>query len=392
MKPEFKRIFALAAGHGAVDFYMPIASALLPSLIPLFQDQGITSYAAAGLLFTILAVMELIFQPVFGAMIDRNRWTPGLTLCCIVTAASVAGFAFTQNYWILLVCAIINGIMNSAYHPNAYGQIHQFTTEKNRGLFMSIMSVGGTFGYGAAPLVAGFLYAAGGFPALLFLLIPGIVVAVILLTQPQHQKPVCRLDTSAPEKKPNKRAAAILLTVSSIRSWVYYGFIAFAVVYLTSHAEVDYVLATGVVSSMIFAGMFGTLIAGPLSDRIGRKEVMICAYLLAGIAYLGIFFLSGIGAVVCLVISGFFMMATASVEIAAVQEVMPGSVGFASGIVIGIPQGVTAVSTVAIGFIADAIGLPLALSIQACLMVVAVILAIVLPYPLKSFRHFSHSH
>ncbi|HJJ54510.1 MAG TPA: MFS transporter, partial [Methanocorpusculum sp.] len=282
MKPEFKRIFALAAGHGAVDFYMPIASALLPSLIPLFQDQGITSYAAAGLLFTILAVMELIFQPIFGAMIDRNRRTPGIALSCIVAAVSVAGYALTQNYWILLVCAIVNGIMNSAYHPNAYGQIHQFTTEKNRGLFMSIMSVGGTFGYGAAPLVIGFLYAAGGFPFLLFLLIPGIVVGLILLTQPQHQNPVRRVDTADPEKKPNKRAAAILLAVSSIRCWVYYGFIAFAVVYLTTHAGVDYVLATGVVSSMILAGMFGTLIAGPLSDKIGRKEVMICAYVLAG--------------------------------------------------------------------------------------------------------------
>lgn len=393
MKPEFKRIFTLAAGHGAVDFYMPIASALLPSLIPLFQEQGITSYAAAGLLFTILAVMELIFQPIFGAMIDRNRWTPGVALSCFLTAFSVIGFAVTQNYWILLACAIVNGIMNSAYHPNAYGQIHQFTTEKNRGLFMSIMSVGGTFGYGAAPLVAGFLYALGGFPALLFLLIPGVVVGIILLTQPQHQKPVCRIPSKEePEKKPNRRAAAILLTVSSIRSWVYYGFIAFAVVYLTTYGGVDYVLATGVVSSMIFCGMLGTLVAGPLSDKVGRKEVMIFAYIFAGIAYLGIFFFTGIGAVISLIISGFFMMATASVEIAAVQEVMPGSVGFASGIVIGIPQGVTAVSTIVIGLIADNIGISLALTIQVCLMAVAVLLAILLPYPLKSLRAFSHTH
>ncbi len=386
MKPEFRRIFALAAGHGAVDFYMPIASALLPSLIPFFLDQGITSYAAAGLLFTILAVMELIFQPVFGAMIDRNKWTPGLALCCITAGLSVAGYAFTQNYWVLLGCAILNGTMNSSYHPNAYGQIHQFTTKENRGLFMSIMSVGGTFGYGVALLVAGFLYAAGGFLALLFLLVPGIVVGIILLRQPQHQKLVCRLAVDSPEKKPHRDAAAILLAVSSVRSWVYYGFIAFAVVYLSTYAGVDYVLATGVVSGMIFAGMLGTLVAGPLSDKLGRKEIMIFAYVFAGIAYTCIFFLTGLAAIIALVISGFFMMATASVEIAAVQEVMPGSIGFASGLVIGIPQGVTALSTVVIGFIADGIGLPLALSIQAFLMIAAVVLAIRLPYPLKTLK------
>ena len=395
MKPEFKRIVSLAAGHGAVDFYMPIASALLPSLIPLFQAQGIMSYAAAGMLFTILAIMELIFQPIFGAMIDRNRWTPGLSLSCILTAASVIGFALTQNYWILLACAILNGIMNSAYHPNAYGQIHQFTTKENRGLFMSIMSIGGTFGYGAAPLIAGFLYAFGGFPALLFLVIPGVAIGIFLLKQPQHQKPVCKLERKTEAKKTNKGAAAILLTISSIRSWVYYGFIAFGVVYLSAHAGVDYVLATGVLSCMVFAGMFGTLVAGPLSDKLGRKEVMVGAYILGGIAYAGIFIFSGIAAVVALLISGFFMMATASVEIAAVQEVMPNSVGFASGIVIGIPQGVSALSMVVIGLIADFIGLPLALSIQTGLMLIAVILAIVLPYPLQSLkrlRAFGPSH
>lgn len=386
MKSEFGRIASLAAGHGAVDFYMPMASALLPSLIPLFEAQGITSYAMAGLLFAVLAIMQVLFEPLLGLLIDKNKWTPGLTICCITTAAAVSMFAVTHNYWILLVCAVINGFMNSAYHPNAYGQIHQFTTRKNRGLFMSLMSIGGTFGYGAAPLVTGFLYAAGGWPALFFLLIPGVVVGILLIKQPQHPKKVELPAGKAAELKPHKGAAAMLLTISSIRSWVYYGFIAFGVVYLTTYAGVDYVLATSVVSGMIFAGMFGTLIAGPLSDILGRKEIMIAAYICGGLAYSGIFLFQGTAAVAALVVAGFFLMSTASVEIAAVQETMPGNVGFASGIVIGIPQGFTALSMVVIGVIADFIGLSAALSMQVFLMAAAVVLALLLPFPLKLFR------
>lgn len=93
--------------------------------------------------------------------------------------------------------------------------------------------------------------------------------------------------------------------------------------------------------------------------------------------------LPGVGSVISLVMAGFFMMATASVEIATVQELMPGSVGLASGLMIGIPQGLAAVAIMVIGISADAFGMPIALFSQVWLMVVAIVLCVALPYPLK---------
>ena len=381
------RIAGLAAGHGAVDFYVPVIPALLPSLIPLFAEQGITSYAMTGLLFTTVTVMMVIFQPLTGWLIDKNKWTPSTSLCIILTAVAVAAFGVTQNYWLLLLFAVIIGAGNSMYHPNAYRQIHQFTTKDNRGLFMSLMSVGGTFGYGAAPLATGFLYAWGGFPALVCLLIPGLIVAFLILRLPQH--PLKETEAEAAEAavtKPNYKGAALMLGISSLRSWVFYGFLAFGVEYLSGYANVEYVLATAVVSGMIFAGMFGTLLIGPLSDKVGRKEVMFISYIGGALGYAGIFFFSGIASVISLVVAGFFLMATASVEIATVQELMPGSVGLASGIVIGIPQGVSALSMVLIGVMADFFGMPFALSTQVLLMLLAIAACAALPYPLKTLR------
>ncbi|HJJ42128.1 MAG TPA: MFS transporter [Methanocorpusculum sp.] len=384
-----KRIAGLAAGHGAVDFYMPVIPAILPALIPLFYEQGITSYAMAGCLFTFATIATVIFQPLSGYLVDNNKRILGTSTTILITAFGIGAFALTQNYWILLIFSVIMGIGNAMYHPNAYKQVHQITTSANRASFLSLISVGGTFGYGAAPLAAGFLYAWGGFHALLLLLIPGIIIALLLLKLPQRPEMTeseSSFEQADAAAKPNWKSASIVLLISSLRTCVYFGFIAFAAEYLTNYAGVEYVLSTAVVSSMIFAGIFGTLIAGPLSDKIGRKEVMFFAYLFGTAAYSGIFIFSGAASVICLAATGFFFMATASVEIAAVQELMPGNVGFASGIVIGIPQGLSAVSVLFIGIIADVFGMPAALFNLIWLMIAAIVLCAALPYPLKILR------
>lgn len=164
---------------------------------------------------------------------------------------------------------------------------------------------------------------------------------------------------------------------------MYYGFLAFATVHLTTYAGVEYFFATLFVTGMFYAGMIATLAAGISSDKVGRKEILLISYARSVPAYLGIFLLPTPFSLLSLLAAGFFLMAPATIEIATVQEMMPGSVGLASGIVIGIPQALNAVAIVVIGVLADTFGMPEALTIQAVLMAAAVILCIFLPYPLK---------
>ena len=180
-----KRIAVLAAGHGAVDFYLPVISAALPVLLPIFAAQGITSYAMAGFLVTVITITLAVVQPVAGWMQDRGGWTLGASWCVLMTAVAISCFAFVQNYWLLLGLAVVAGIGNSLFHPNAYQQIYQFSTPANRGTLLSLFSVGGSFGYGAAPLIAGALLVWAGLPALIYLIIPEIIVAFIISHFPQ---------------------------------------------------------------------------------------------------------------------------------------------------------------------------------------------------------------
>lgn len=85
----------------------------------------------------------------------------------------------------------------------------------------------------------------------------------------------------------------------------------------------------------------------------------------------GIFLLHAPYYLLSLLDAGFFQMAPARIEIATVQELMPGSVDLTSGIVIGIPQALSAVAIAVIGVLADAVGMPTALTMQAVLIAAA---------------------
>ncbi|MDU9375652.1 Fosmidomycin resistance protein [Methanocorpusculaceae archaeon Sp1] len=382
-----KRISVLAAGHGAVDFYLPVISASLPVLIPVFASQGITSYAMAGFLVTAITLTLAVVQPLAGWLQDKGKWTIGASWSVLMTAVAISMFAFIQNYWILLILAVVAGIGNSMFHPNAYQQIYQFSTPANRGTLLSLFSVGGSFGYGAAPLVAGALLVWAGLPGLIYLIIPGIIVTAILFRFPQKPELVKKEDRAAASgTSTGWRRAGMMLGISSMRTWVYYGFLAFATVYLTTYAGIPYFYATLFVTGMFYAGMIATLVAGFSSDRFGRKEILLISYACSIPAYLGIFLLPAPLSLVSLLAAGFFLMAPATIEIATVQEMMPGSVGFASGIVIGIPQALSAVSIVVIGALADSIGMPTALTWQVVFMGLAVVCCFALPYPMKYFR------
>ncbi|HJK17598.1 MAG TPA: MFS transporter [Methanocorpusculum sp.] len=185
----------------------------------------------------------------------------------------------------------------------------------------------------------------------------------------------------------NWGSAGLMLGISSLRTWVYYGFLTFATVYLTTYAGIEYFFATVLVTGMFYAGMIATLVAGVSSDKLGRKEILLISYACSVPEYLGIFLLPSPFSLLSLLVAGFFLMAPATIEIATVQEMMPGSVGLASGIVIGIPQALSAVAIVVIGVVADTIGMPEALAIQSVLMVAAVVLCVFLPYPLRLWKN-----
>ena len=98
MKELSKRISVLAAGHDAVDFYLPVISLALPVLIPIFALQGITSYAMVGFLVTIITIILAVMQPIAGWIQDRGGWTLGASWCGLLVLAVAARPSATRCF------------------------------------------------------------------------------------------------------------------------------------------------------------------------------------------------------------------------------------------------------------------------------------------------------
>ena len=120
-----------------------------------------------------------------------------------------------------------------------------------------------------------------------------MIIAVIISSFPQrsvHEPAELKTKHSASGNGSNWHRAGLMLGISSLRTWVYYGFLAFATVYLTIYADVEYLFATLLVTGMFYAGMIATLAAGISSYRFGLKEILLISYACSIPCYLGIFF------------------------------------------------------------------------------------------------------
>lgn len=94
----------------------------------------------------------------------------------------------------------------------------------------------------------------------------------------------------------------------------------------------------------------------------------------------------GIVSVIGLILFGFFLWSTFAVAVAMSHELLPGNVGLASGIMLGLAIGFGGLGVAVNGIIADHYSLAAALGTIPIPIAAAIILMCVLPYPWKTLR------
>jgi FSR family fosmidomycin resistance protein-like MFS transporter len=365
---------ALSAGHCATDF----ANGALPALLPFMVDRFDLSYTLAATLMLASAASSSLIQPLFGTWSDRRG-----ALWLLPTGVAVAGLgialaAASPSYWLVLLLVVVSGLGVAAYHPEG-SKFAAYASGRRRASGMSLFSIGGNVGYALGPTATTPLVLAFGLTGGLLLAVPTLAVAALLFAVVPFLAtfvPERSLQSASGEDRPG--ALALLLGVIAFRSVAWFGLITFVPLWEVSlgHSKSH---GSHLLSLMLLAGGIGTLAAGPIADRLGRRPVLVVSMLLVGPLTVVYVALGGVLGAVALALVGICVISTFGVSMVMAQEYLPRRIGMASGLSIGLSIGLGGIAAVALGAVADSVDLRAAMYAAAAAAVPGFVLAALLP-------------
>jgi MFS transporter, FSR family, fosmidomycin resistance protein len=372
-----KAIAALSAGHLATDF----ANGVLPALLPFLVSRFDLSYLQAGGLVFASAAASSLVQPLFGHYSDRRGAVWLLPTGVFLAGSGMALAAVSGSYSVCVLFVVVSGLGTAAYHPEGT-KFASYVSGHRKASGMSLFSIGGNLGVALGAVSAAPVMLLLGRWGGLVLALPSVVVAVLLLRSLRY------LQSFAPERRTGQArvgedrpgAFALLLGVVTARTVGWFGLLTFVPLWAVSLGRSES-YGSNLLSLMLFAGGVGTLVVGPLADRIGRRPVLLASVVSVPPLTLVFVALGGTVGVVALALVGVCVVGTFGLIQVMTQEYMPNRLGLASGISIGFAIGLGGVAAAALGAVADAVDLEAALYVSAVVPALAIPLALLLPSP-----------
>ena len=345
-----------AWGHMTLEFGHQFLPVVYPALI---VSMGLT-YAQIGTIALVSSLGATVLQPLFGHLSDR--WAPRriipLSLVWIGILLGLTGFMPT--YELLMLVVGLGALGSAAFHP-AGASLASEGEAKRRGSAISVFSVGGNFGSALSPIIVGF--AVGWFGVRgTGVIIPVMVGMAIYLAirfrhagQMQDAAKKIRQEKTGTMRE-SKLALGLIVLAAASRSWVLGSLVTYLPEWLQGSGYSPE--AAGATLSVLLVSLgLGSLIFGPLSDRVGRAPIL--AGSLVGLVPAMWLFLQSVGAaqVLSAGLIGLMVGASFPVTILMAQEAWPRGPGLASALAIGVAWLPAGFGAWVVGSLADATSL-----------------------------------
>jgi len=351
-------LLLLFVGHVWVD----ASQAILPVALVKLKELFSLSYFQVGFIMAVLNLTSSVIQPVFGYISDRFSTGWFVPVGVLWTAFAMGLLGWSANYPVAVLLVGLAGLGTAAFHPRAMMAVY-LVSGSRLGFGAALFSTGGNLGFALGPVIGSFLVLGFGLHATLGLLAPGMLLCLILFfyggdflrREPAVIEKSSKDFNRALRNIPWVSLIAVCLIVS-LRSWVYISILT----YLPMFFETQGIqLQTGSLMLTVYlvGGAVAGLYGGHLSDKVGRRRVIVVSMLiypvLASLMILSkggwIWLLAGA--------SGAALLASFAVTIVVAQELMPQYLGLVSGLILGLGFGTGGLGTAFSGFLADKIGL-----------------------------------
>jgi FSR family fosmidomycin resistance protein-like MFS transporter len=368
---------ALSSGHLATD----LAQGSLPALLPYLVDKFDLTYTLAAALVLAATISSSLIQPAFGLWSDTRGALWLLPAGVALAGVGMAATSVAPAYWVAVVCVLLAGIGVAAYHPEG-SKFASYVSGSKRASGMSFFSVGGNVGFALGPLLAAAFISAFGLDGAVLLAVPGLVVAAALITVRGYLAEFAPSQAQQAESKAvqtaERRGLMLLLLVVGLRSVAHMGLFTFIPLWEESQGR-SATYGTLVLGGFLIAGAVGTLCAGPLADRFGRRPVLRGSFVVSTPLILVYVLVGGPIGIAAVILAGAAVIGTFGVSLVMSQEYMPSRVGMASGLSIGLAIGLGGVAALTLGAVADAVDLETALLCTAIGPALALFVSMFLP-------------
>ncbi len=380
-RTSFGILGAISVSHLLND----MLQSLILAIYPILQGEFSLSFMQIGMITLTFQLSSSLLQPVVGYWTDKHPMPWSLPIGMCFTLCGLVMLALAGSFGSVLIAAALVGTGSSVFHPES-SRVARMASGGRHGLAQSIFQVGGNFGSSLGPLLAAIVIAPYGKGNVAWFVLAALL-AIVVLAQvsrwyaAQHRVNAGKKSTPVINPLPrNKVILAVCVLLILIFSKYFYmaSISSYFTFYLMQKFDLSVQSAQIHLFIFLFAVAAGTVIGGPVGDKIGRKYVIWGSIL--GVApftlllpYATLFWTG-----VLTVIIGFVLASAFSAILVYAQELLPGRIGMVSGLFFGFAFGMGGLGAAVLGVIADHTSIDLVYKICAYLPLLG-ILTIFLP-------------
>jgi FSR family fosmidomycin resistance protein-like MFS transporter len=369
---QTKQVMSIVGGHFVHDVY----TATVPTLLPLIIEKLSLSLTLAGSLTVVLQLPALL-NPFIGYMADKVSLRYFVIFAPAATATLISIVGLAPSYFILALVLLLTGISVAAFHAPAPAMIGRISGRKV-GTGMSLFMAGGELARTVGPLLLVWAVSTWTLEGSWRIVIFGWAASLILFWRLK--------DIRARQAIPGQLSAMLpyfrILFLPLAAIVLFRNLMAVSLtIYLPTFMDLEGAslwMAGASLSVLELAGAGGALLSGTISDRLGRKPVLMAATILSSGFMLIFLEAEGWLRVPVLIVLGFTILAVTPVLLAMVQEQLPNNRAVGNGLFMSINFLMRAISITVIGIIGDRLGLRMAFlwSVPLSLMALPVILVL----------------
>lgn len=350
---------------GAISFchlLNDMMQSLLPAIYPMLKTSFRLDFGQIGLITLTYQMTASLLQPLVGQYTDRRPQPYSLVVGMSFTLVGLLLLSIAGTFSVLLLAAALVGVGSSVFHPES-SRVARMASGGRHGFAQSLFQVGGNFGSSLGPLLAAFIVLPLGQWSIAWFSLAALLGIVFLWNvggwYKTHRSPTTSMPEQAEASHPAlsrtqvRVALGVLMTLVFSKYFYLASLTSYYAFYLIAKFHVS--VQSAQIHLFVFLGAVaaGTIIGGPIGDRVGRKYVIwwsilgVLPFTLA-LPYANLVWTEILSVVIGVVIASAF-----SAILVYAQELVPGKVGMISGLFFGLAFGVGGIGAALLGWLAD---------------------------------------